>query len=102
MTDLQTRVAAWHARRFPTAGAAELGLKASSEVGELCEALQAVIDDREPRDGHDAAYEAADVLVVILALVGRYFPGRDLLAETEARVTRFENPNGGHRSCVKG
>jgi hypothetical protein len=48
----------------------------------------------------DVVYEAVDVMVALRALIGRWFPGVDLDAETAARLERFGDPNGGHQSCV--
>ncbi len=48
----------------------------------------------------DVVGEAADTVFVALALVGRWFPEHDLLAEVETRLARNMDPNGGHRSCL--
>lgn len=98
MTDLQERIAAYHRRRFPTAGPLNVAAKIGEEAGELLSAVNGLIDSSYGKG--DAVYEAVDVALAALALVGRWFPDQDVLAEVEARLDRFMDPNGGHRSCL--
>ncbi len=95
--DLAAAVERWHAGRFPMATAEHIGLKASAEVGELCDAILG--DVGQGGDGAVAG-EAADVLIVLLALLGRWYPEVDLLAEARAKLAILTDPNSGHRSAV--
>lgn len=99
MTGLQERIADYHRRRFPTAGPLNVAAKIGEEAGELLSAVNGLIDSSYGKG--DTVYEAVDVVLAALALVGRWFPDRDVLAEVEARLDRFMDPNGGHRSCIK-
>jgi phosphoribosyl-ATP pyrophosphohydrolase len=95
---LQEAIAAYHIQRFPDAGPLNVAAKIGEEAGEL---LSAVNGQVHPDFGKgDVVYEAVDVIMAALALVGRWYPERDALAEVEARLARFTDPNGGHRSCL--
>jgi hypothetical protein len=100
VSDLQQRIAEYHHLRFPTAGPEHVALKAAEEVGEVCSAVNGMVSKGDFGKG-DVVGEAADCVLVLLALVGRWFDGRNLLAEVEARLARNMDPNGGHRSCLK-
>lgn len=96
---LQDAVAVYHVRRFPDARLEHVALKLAEEAGETCSAVNGFVSGGDFGKG-DVMGEAADAVFVALALVGRWFPERDLLAEVEARLARNLDPNGGHRSCV--
>lgn len=75
-------------------------MKIAEEVGEVVSAVNGYVSDGDFGKG-DTVDEVVDVVLACLALAGRWFPERDVLAEVEARLERFLDPNGGHRSCVK-
>lgn len=97
---LQEAIAAYHVQRFPDARMEHVALKLTEEAGETASAVNGHISGGDYGKG-DIVGEAADAVFVALALVGRWFPDRDLLAEVEARLVRNMDPNGGHRSCVR-
>ena len=99
---LQGRAAAWHAARFPSCTPEDIALKAMAELGEVADAVLA--------EGRDAAHperagtvlaEAADVMVTLLALCGRFGHG-DLLAAVSAKLALLETPGGPHPGCLPG
>jgi phosphoribosyl-ATP pyrophosphohydrolase len=96
---LQYAIAAYHVQRFPHAGPLNVAAKVGEEAGELLSAVNGIVSGGDYGKG-DVVYEAVDVIMAALALVGRWYPERDALAEVEARLARFMDPNGGHRSCV--
>lgn len=77
-----------------------VALKLAEEAGELASAVNGYVSQGDYGKG-DVVAEAVDVAIVLLSLVGRWFPDRDLIAETEARLALFLDPAGGHRSCVR-
>lgn len=99
MVDLQARVGAWHASRFPDVQMFHVALKAAEEVGEVAEAVNDVLLGFAQREGR-IAEEAADVVIVLMALLERWVPGGDLLAEVERKLAVLNDPTSGHRSAV--
>lgn len=100
MSGLQERASAWHSARFARCTAEDIALKSMSELGEVADAVLA--------EGRDAAHperagtvlaEAADVLVTLLALCGRFGHG-DLLAAVDAKLKILETPGGAHPGCL--
>src|ERR1700730_2741880 len=96
---LQDAIAAYHRLRFPDCTVEQITLKLAEEAGEGASAVNGMVSDGDYGKG-DPVGEAADSVFVHLALVGRFFPDRDLMAEVEARLARNMDPNGGHRSCL--
>lgn len=97
---LQDRVADWHERRFPFSVPAGIALKATEELGEVA---QDVLADWFPDgvlDPGDVPGEAADVVICLMALIGRFYTGSDLLDEVEKKLAKLNDPNSGHRSAV--
>jgi hypothetical protein len=95
--DVAAAVVRWHVGRFPMATAEHVGLKAAAEVGELCDAVLG--DVGQGGDGA-VACESADVFIVLCALLGRWYPEVDLLAEVRAKLAILTDPDSGHRSAV--
>lgn len=93
---LASMAVAWHRQRFPAAGAVHIALKAASELGEL---LDAILPADLGGKG-DVGEEAADVLICILALLGRFYPAVDLLAEVRAKLAILGNSDSGHPSAL--
>lgn len=89
---LSRRATAWHERRFPNGTMERVGLKLGSEVGELQDALVAVSpgSDEHPERATQVGAEMADVVIVLMVLLGRYFPQIDLDAEIGAKLDRLE------------
>jgi hypothetical protein len=99
---LQDAVADWHKRRFPKAKKGHLALKVCAELGELAEAL---LNDDPDLSTHrfpppSILAEAADTTLVLLALVGRFYPGADLLGAVWAKLAVLDDPDGVHRSSI--
>lgn len=92
--EAQDRVVAWHSARFPDAIAPLVFAKASEELGEVATAMLAEIGTTSAtgKPG-DVAAEAADVVIAMLALVGRWWPDRDVLVEVDRKLCRLETPN---------
>lgn len=99
MTDLQAAIAAYHVQRFPHAKPEHVALKVAEEAGELGDAVLGMVSNGDFGKG-DVVYEAVDVLFGVFCLLARWFPEVDPDAEVRARLTRFTDPNGGHRSCL--
>lgn len=93
---LASMAVAWHRQRFPAASAHHIALKAAAEMGEL---LDAVLPADLGGKG-DVGEEAADVLICLFALVGRFYPAVDLLAEVRAKLAILANPDSGHPSAL--
>jgi len=96
---LQAAIAAYHVQRFPNAQVEHVALKLAEEGGEVASAVNDHVSEGDFGKG-DVVAEAVHTAFSLLALVGRWFPERDLLAEVEARLARNMDPNGGHRSCL--
>lgn len=81
----------WHRQRFPSATMERVALKLASECGELCDAIIAVASDGEehPERAGEVGREAADVAIVLLVLLYRYFPDVDLQTEVTAKLNRL-------------
>ncbi len=98
---LQQRVAEWHARRFPEATMLHVTIKMAEEAGEVASAVLAADDDDGRSTGRGIAWEeAADVAVCLMALLGRWFPDRDLMAEVERKMAVLTDPLSGHRAAL--
>jgi NTP pyrophosphatase (non-canonical NTP hydrolase) len=100
ITTLQSRAAIWHTARFPTCTAEDIGLKAASELGEVADAILAHgRDASHPERAGDLAAEAADVVICLLALCGR-FTEHDLLASVSAKLELLETRGGTHAASL--
>jgi hypothetical protein len=77
---LQHRAAAWHRQAAPTSCAVLVALKGCEEVGEVARAFHG---------RGSVADEAADVVLAMMVLVGRWYPERDLLAMVEEKLDRM-------------
>lgn len=89
---VQRRIAAWRAERWSdTVHQTGLVAKAAEELGEMA---RAVISDLEGRRGRgDVVDEAAQVIVVLAALVGIHYPERDLFQAVLDELTRLGVPS---------
>ncbi len=85
---LASMAVAWHRQRFPAAGPQHVALKAVAEFGELLDAILPADLGGKGNIGE----EAADVLLTLLVLVGRFYPSVDLLAEVRAKLAILANP----------
>ncbi|MDQ2729780.1 MAG: hypothetical protein M3Y91_18405, partial [Actinomycetota bacterium] len=77
---LQQRAAAWHRQVAPRSSAVLVALKGCEEVGEVARAFHG---------RGSVADEAADVVLAMMVLVGRWYPDRDLLAVAEEKLDRM-------------
>jgi len=101
MSDLQKRCGEWHAKRFPTAKAWQVGLKLGEEFGELAEALNHDLDPDYIGDKKTSVIdECADVTIVMMVLLERYCSGTDLLKAVERKLAKLNDPKSGHRAAV--
>lgn len=97
--DLQRRAVAWHKEKWPASLPYRQALKAMAELGEVAEELLA-----EPGNRPEAAVteyvvnEAADVVITLLVLTGRY-SREDLLAAVDRKLTLLTTP-GAHRHSL--
>jgi NTP pyrophosphatase (non-canonical NTP hydrolase) len=83
---LQSRSTAWRAQHYPDCTPTDVVAKLFEEGGELA---RAIIGDLEGRpDRGDVGQEAAQVVLVVLSLVGRFYPDIDVLAEVNAELLR--------------
>lgn len=102
--DLQDRITAWHQARFPDHDLAAIGLKLTAEAGELCDELVGLLNPSDPTslpDNADRALaEAADVVIVVMALCGRGGLG-SLLEAVERKLAVLTDPTSGHRSALR-
>ena len=100
MTALQDRAAAWHAARYPSCTPEDIALKSMAELGEVADAILAEGRDRSrPERAGTVLAEAADVLVTLLALCGRFGHG-DLLTAVSRKLALLETPGGTHPGCL--
>lgn len=96
----QARAAIWHAARFPDCTAEDVALKAMAELGEVADAILACgRDASHPERAGDVAAEAADVVITMLVLVGR-FTTDDLTAAVDAKLALLERPGGNHPASL--
>ena len=98
---LQDRATAWHTARFPTCTAGDIGLKMQAELGEVSDAILAEggRDASHPERAGTVLDEAADVVVTLLALCGRFGHG-DLLTAVSRKLALLETPGGTHPGCI--
>lgn len=99
---LQHRAAVWHRGRFPDAAVEHVALKAMSELGEVADALMADARVNAARvdgdDETDVVAEAADVVIALLVMLGRWYPHRNLFREVLTKLVVLETP-GAHPSA---
>lgn len=85
--DQQALCAEWHASRFQDHDRWLILAKLTEEVGELA---RAVIAEHEGRPGRgDVGQEAAQCVLVLMTLIGRFYPERDLLADVRGEYERI-------------
>jgi len=100
VTGLQGRAARWHAARFPQCTVEDIALKSVAELGEVADAILAGgRDGSHPERAGMVLAEAADVVVTLLAICGRFGHG-DLLDAVDAKLAVLETPGGNHPGCL--
>lgn len=77
-----------------------VALKTCEEAGEVAKAVNGQVGKNAATGGGDVAGEAADVLITLLVLLGRWFPDVDLLVEVRAKLTILSDPTSGHPSAL--
>lgn len=103
MTDFQhlrDQIVAWHTKRFPAAQREHVALKTAEEVGEVASAINADIGANSATGKGDIAQEAADVIITLMVLMGRWYPEKDLMKEVAAKLDILTDPNSGHRAAA--
>lgn len=95
---LQGRAARWHEERFPKAERHHVVLKTMAELGEVADAVIARdgIDSAAGKEGDGITGEAADVVIALMALIGRWSDD-DLLTAIERKLSLLETP-GAHKA----
>ncbi|SRR6266705_2776759 len=98
ITTLQKRVVRWHKDRFPEAEAHHVALKAMAELGEVADSFlhDEGVNSATGEAGDGVLGEAADVVIVLMTLVGRWM-GDDLLTAVEKKLSILETP-GAHKA----
>lgn len=105
MDYLQEPATRWHTQRFPDAIVFEVTTKASEELGEC--AAEVLIDKsgtmnlKERPLTTNAPAEAADVVLSLMVLLGRWYPGYDLMEEVAKKINKLTDPNSGHRAAME-
>jgi hypothetical protein len=99
---LQKRAASWHSARFPWANEEHVVLKALTELGEVADALIAKNgqDSATGKPGEGVTGEAADVVIALMVLVGRW-EKEDLLEAVGKKLSVLETP-GAHKASRMG
>lgn len=97
---LQEEIAAWHTKRFPDAQSYHVVIKAMEELGEMASEVNGDLKKNSDNRGGKTSEEAADVVVCLMVLIGRWYPGRDLLVEVQKKLDILTDPNSGHRSAA--
>ena len=99
MSDLQERAANWHRQRFPDADQYHVALKSMEELGEVAEALNSEAGRKSATaTAGDVVAEAADVIICMLVLVGRWRVA-DLLDAVDRKLVTLETA-GAHRASL--
>jgi NTP pyrophosphatase (non-canonical NTP hydrolase) len=98
---LQEAAAEWHRRRYPDADMKGQITKTVEELGELARAVNALEHPELTVPGSAIQAEAADVLLCMYVLIGRWFPGFDLTDEARKKLAILNDPNSGHRSALR-
>lgn len=98
--NLQEEIAAWHTKRFPDAQSYHVAIKAMEELGEVASEVNGDLKKNSDNRGGKTPEEAADVVICLMVLLGRWYPGRDLLVEVQKKLDVLTDPNSGHRSAV--
>jgi hypothetical protein len=83
---LQERCAAWRKSKYPESTEFGVFTKLVEEVGEVARAMIGLAEKREGRG--EVHLEAAQVVLVLLSLLGWFYPGHDLLADVIAELER--------------
>ena len=99
LISLQQRVALWHQLRFPAADETLVALKAAEEVGELASAVLAKEGRNATTGEGDVLGEAADVVIALMVLIGRW-SGDELLDAVERKLAILTDPASGHRAAL--
>lgn len=98
---LSQMAAGWHVQRFPAASSAELGLKLAEECGEVCRAINSDLAVNSDKRDTSVVEECADVLIVMMALLGRWYPMVNLLDEVTKKLDILTDPASGHRAAAR-
>lgn len=97
---LQEEIAAWHTKRFPDAQSYHVAIKAMEELGEVASEVNGDLKKNSDDRGGKTPEEAADVVICLMVLIGRWYPDRDLLVEVQKKLDVLTDPNSGHRSAA--
>lgn len=84
---IQAGCVVWHKAVHPNKEVLDLLAKLTEEVGEVARALVGELEGRPGRG--DVCDEAAECVLVLATLVGRFYPHRDLLVDAAAELDRL-------------
>lgn len=101
IAQIEKRATDWHRVRFPEAQMEHVALKVCEEAGEVAKAINGVSGMNSATGGGEVGAEAADVIVSLVVLLGRWFPYVSLAAEIDKKLTMLETP-GAHRASLEG
>lgn len=97
---LQAAIVLWHEQRFPRAEMVHVALKTCEEAGEVARAINGVVGMNSATGRGEVGKEAADVLITLFVLLGRWFPEVDLLAEVRTKLAILIDPMSGHLASI--
>lgn len=98
----RARIVEWHEARFPAAQMEHVALKVCEEAGEVAKAINGVAGADSATGIGDVGGEAADVMIALSVLLGRWFPEIDLDVEVEQKLAVLTDPNSGHPAASRG
>ncbi len=98
--ELSERIIAWHFARFPNAKCEHVSLKLCTETAEVADAVLSDVGMNGASGKGEVALEAADVVIALTVLLGRWYCNVDLFEEVEKKITILETP-GAHKASIK-
>ena len=99
MNDLEHRIVLWHQNKFPRATPWQVLAKAMEELGEVAEVLNALSGDNSAHPERAVVEklfeESADVAIVLVVLIGRYFQ-QSLTDHMVEKIGYMDDPHSTH------
>lgn len=89
MSALQQHAADWHRRRWPHSEPDHVTLDAVARLGALADLVlieRGIHAHDDPEIADIVPDTAGDILVILLALIGRWWPSYDLIEEVTTRI----------------
>lgn len=101
MEEFQNKAVLWHKERFPNAQMSFVALKTCEEAGEVARAVNGLQGNLCATGGGSVPEEAADVVITLLVLLGRWFPNHDLLHEVQSKLNILTDPSSNHPASLQ-